>query len=503
MNKKYLSIALTLYLFSPTDNEAVKSNPIKPLDTVHESSLEGSSFSLIELNSLHYKDSKHSKRSHSAKKESHNLAINLMNMQSVESQIVDEVYKPSANKLKDKSQNSIAESIPSSKQPWHLSQIDTVSSKTMSPDYVDNGTQTDQPRENAETGVQASQQTTTTGTQGKPEMKDKENQVDMAPTAQTESLSVITNAKSSTSSEDGTRSHSTRDQIGENTLKIQNIDLKGKNSDVKTVENQKTEDSFANTGTSASNTSVSSTNNPASNTPVTTHHYYHSTTHNNTLSPVTPQEKPAPVTKKAPETLFETDSFITNISRSISTSLSRDLPKMFTKFINEIIKTSQKNTIRTQSKAEETELKNTSSNKKSPSVYTVLDSIKKQCTYLYDSLIELAQRTGSRKRVFNIEEESSKCPNVRTRYHNLGEDSENRKRSKSRRLFRLSGQRAVKRARKAIAQPLSRVRRVAIHANKMTYNMDQNKRFSRPLNKDEQFVDFSFKRRIRNNAFVG
>jgi hypothetical protein len=45
---------------------------------------------------------------------------------------------------------------------------------------------------------------------------------------------------------------------------------------------------------------------------------------------------------------------------------------------------------------------------------------------------------------------------------------------------------------------------VAIHANKITYNMGQNKRFSRPLNKAEQFVDFSFKRsRIRNNAFVG
>ncbi len=489
MNKKHLSIALTLYLFSPTDNEAVNI------------SLE-SSFSLADLGSL---SSEHFIPSHSASKRSSNF-----------------IGASSPKKLKDKSQNksqnSIAQSILSLKQPLHLSQIDTVLSEIIMPEYTNNGTQTDQPPENAEIGVQASQKITTTGTQSNTEMTNKENQVNMAPPAQTESKIILTDSNRdstrSTGSANNSPTNSNHGQMVQNILKSENSDLKDNNSNGKTdnnqieksadnptpllspKENQKTEDRFTNTGTSASNTSVLSTNNPASHTPVTTHHYYHSTTHNNTLSPVTPQEKPAPVTEKAPETLFEKDSFISNFL----TSISKNLPKMLSTFINEMIEIKEKNTIRTLRKDEEKTIKNTLSNKKSPSVYTVLDSIKKQCAYLYDSLIELAQRTGSRKRVFNIEKAPSKYPNARMHYRTLGEDSENRTRSKSRRLFRLSGQRA----RKAIAQTLSSVRRVAIHANKITYNMGQNKRFSRPLNKAEQFVDFSFKRsRIRNNAFVG
>ena len=78
MNKKHLSIALTLYLFSPTDNEAVNS------------SLE-SRFSLADLGSL---SSEHFIPSHSASKRSSNF-----------------IDASSPKKLKDKSQNKSQNSI--------------------------------------------------------------------------------------------------------------------------------------------------------------------------------------------------------------------------------------------------------------------------------------------------------------------------------------------------------------------------------------------------------
>jgi len=178
---------------------------------------------------------------------------------------------------------------------------------------------------------------------------------------------------------------------------------------------------------------------------------------------------------------------------------------MFSDFINEMTVKSRKNTIRSQSKTEEKTMKNTHSNKKPVPQYTFLDNIKKQCTSLYNSLLEFAQWTGNRKRVSSLSsEDPSSYPNIRTRYRTLGEDFEGKDfekpaRSTSSRLFHLSG----KRVQKAINKSLSSVRRVVLDIEKISYNtVDQSKRFSRAMKKADPYAELVLKRRsrIRNDV---
>jgi len=252
-------------------------------------------------------------------------------------------------------------------------------------------------------------------------------------------------------------------------------------------------------------TSVSSTNNSSVAEPRITNYYYSTTNNNNTTSPATPQEKTTPVTAKIQDTTFDLDSFMTNFmsnfSKSISNTFSRDLPKMFSKFLyhfNEII---QKNTLRGLNKTEETTMKNTNSNKKPLFNDTTLDNIKKQCAAVYKSFLDLLNFKGNRKRVSRLSSQDlSLYPNVRTRYRTLGEDFEKPRRSSSSGLFHLSG----KRARNVITNGLSSVRRLALDIEKISYNtFDQNKRSSRALKKSDQYTELAFKRSLRRDFVTG
>jgi hypothetical protein len=158
--------------------------------------------------------------------------------------------------------------------------------------------------------------------------------------------------------------------------------------------------------------------------------------------------------------------------------------------------------------SEEEAAKNAPSNKKTPvntkptPQHTVFDLIKKQCTSLYDSLLELVHLTGQKKRVSRLSsEDSSKHPNLKVAYKTLGEDPEKPRRSTSSRLFHLSG----KRAQKAITNSLSRVRRVVLDMEKISYNtINQNKRTSRTLKKTDQYAELAVKRsRIRHDLVTG
>ncbi len=560
MNKKYISIALTLYLFNPTEIEAVKINAAQPIGgkstggNMKNLQRQNSSFSIVDSESLQRQNSsfsivdsksksllpirgpfsqhsfrgsvQNSKRSHSSGQPSKiNLVKQVMDSDSVESKPID----PSSKKQSQyKSNYSSEESSMPINNLLEFFQLDTVSSQLIQ--YQDNETQTDQPAERAETGVQVA---TTTGTQSHPEMQDKATQDDVAPPAHTENHPMLTDSnldsKSNTPSKIIEYSHSNAGPMVNNPLKSQQMELTDKNSDAKTNDNpiqesetkntpllsqkedQKIEARFAKAGNFEGNPPIPISITNTTNTPGTTHHYYSTTNHyhsteNNTVKSqealVTNTEKSENIGIKNLSTILNIKSFIANISRSISTSFSKDLSKMFSKLIynfNAMIARIQKNTIKKISKSEEKPNESTFSKKKPLSVYAMADNIKEKCASLRKSLIDFLQSTGNKKRASRIQEYPSKYPNVRTAYRNLGEDFEKPKRSKSARLFSLSGQRA----RKAITQTLSSVRRVALDTKKIAYHyMDQDKKFSRHMKKADQYTEASFKRsRIRTDAF--
>jgi hypothetical protein len=570
MNKKYISIALTLYLFNPTEIEAVKINAAQPIGgkstggNMKNLQRQNSSFSIVDSESLQRQNSsfsildsksksllpikgpfsqnsfrgsvQNSKWSHSSGQPSKiNLVKQFMDSDSVESKPIDP--SPEKQSLYKSNYSSKESFVPRNLLPFF--QLDTVSSQLIQ--YQDNETQTDQPAERTETGVQVAtttgtqsypSHTSTTGAQSQPETQDKATQDDVAPPAHTENHPILTDSnldsKSNTPSKIIEYSHSNAGLMVNNPLKSQQMELTDKNSVTKTddhpiqesetknipllsqKEDEKIEARFAKAGNSEGNPPIPTITN-TTNTPGTTHHYYSTTNHyhsteNNTVKSQevssTNTEKSENIGIKNLSTILDIKSFIANISRSITTSFSKDLSKMFSKLIynfNEMIARIQKNTIKKISKAEEKPNESTFSKKKPLSVYAMADNIKEKCASLRKSLIDFLQSTGNKKSAFRIQESPSKYPNVRTSYRNLGEDFEKPKRSKSARLFSLSGQRA----RKAIAQTLSSVRRVALDTKKIAYHyMDQDKKFSRHMKKADQYTEASFKRsRIRTDAF--
>jgi hypothetical protein len=375
------------------------------------------------------------------------------------------------------------ESIMIPESPVRAPSIGTGLSETIKSEYAEKETQTE--NERVEKEVQTLSASISTGTESKPETKDKETQSDAAPPAQTESKAIMTDSfPHSPDHIDSTTTgptDSTREKIVENTLKSENNILKDNNSTV--------------ASNPVVNISVSSTGQSGEKTPITTHnHYYSTTNNNNTVSSAIPQEKAETVTAEAVTAKVEDTLFTTNVLNSILKVFSKDLPNMFSKFIyqiNEMTTKSQKNTIKPQRKAEENTMKNTTSNKKPISDYTAFENIKKQCAkqcaYVYTSLKEFLNFTGNRKQVSRLSsEDPSSYPNIRMRYRTLGEDFEGKDfekpiRSTPSRSFRLSG----KRMRKAITKSLSSVRRLALDIEQISYNADHNTRFSKNLKDTE------------------
>jgi hypothetical protein len=509
MNKKYISIALILYTFTAMENKATSNNYRKNPLATYEDSKQTNSFSLIDNSSaLSQRSRSNSQKSRQklksldleGKASRITLAKNLMDMESVESISV------------------------------HDSPSITLSAYKIRPEHTHQETQTDKPAEKRDISVQVSQGTTAMGAERKAKMENKETQMDKEPPAETKGTTIRTDSSRdsirTTGSTNTGRTESNGGQMVEG-LKNENHDRKDDNSPVKTDKNQiehsadlpapslstketqTTEEPLTKVTPSASHNLVSSPDQSVGSKPVATHNHYYSTTNNHhTVNPVTSQEKSAPITAKIPDTLFDTDSFITNISNSIATSFSKDFPQMFSKFIhrfNEMTASSQKPPLKT---SEEEAAKNAPSNKKTPvntkptPQHTVFDLIKKQCTSLYDSLLELVHLTGQKKRVSRLSsEDSSKHPNLKVAYKTLGEDPEKPRRSTSSRLFHLSG----KRAQKAITNSLSRVRRVVLDMEKISYNtINQNKRTSRTLKKTDQYAELAVKRsRIRHDLVTG
>ncbi|MBM3631514.1 MAG: hypothetical protein FJX00_00780 [Alphaproteobacteria bacterium] len=509
MNKKYILIALILYIFTAMENKATSNNYRKNPLATYEGSKQTNSFSLLDNSSALSQRSRSSDQKSRQKLKSLDLEVkasritlvkNLMDMESVES--ISVCDSPSI----------------------------TLPKYKMRPEHTNQDTQTDQPAEKRDLGVQVSQETTAMGAERKAKTQNQETQMDKEPPAETKSTTIRTNSSHdsirTTGSANTGRTESNGRQMVEN-LKNENHDRKDDNILVKTHNNQiehsadrpahplstketqTTEEHLTKAIPSASHTLVSSPDQSVGNKPVTTHNHYYSTTNNHhTVNPFKYHEKSKPITAKVPDTLFDIDFFITNISNSIATSFSKDFPQMFSKFIhrfNEMTASSQKPLLKT---SEEEAAKKAPSNKKTPAntkptpQYTVFDLIKKQCTSLYDSLVELLHLTGQKKRVSRVSsEDSSQHPNLRVTYKTLGEDPEKPRRSTSSRLFYLSG----KRAKKAITNSLSRVRRVVLDMEKISYNtINKNKRASRALKKTDQYAELAVKRsRIRHDLVTG